>query len=81
MGDTMVMREMSLSLLPGNRKMYSPLALKGDPSSPLMGETVVRQAFGLGTDARDCEMQTGELALSDSFGKSLPLSVVLRLKR
>lgn len=41
MGDTMVMREMSLSLLPGNRKMYSPLALKGDPSSPLMGESML----------------------------------------
>ena len=72
---------LSINGILSRRDSFLVLNLYSNGFSPLMGETVVRQAFGLGTDARDCEMQTGELALSDSFGKSLPLSVVLRLKR
>ena len=40
---------------------------------------MLRQAFGLG-DA-GYEMQSGELALKDKFGKVLTLSIVVRLKR
>lgn len=72
---------LSINGILSRRDSFLVLNLYSNGFSPLMGETVVRQAFGLGTDARDCEMQTGELALSDSFGKALPLSVVLRLKR
>ena len=55
------------------------LNLYSNGFSPLLGETVLRQAFGLG-DA-GYEMQSGELALKDKFGKVLPLSIVVRLKR
>ena len=48
--------------------------------SPLLGETVVKQAFSLAPDG-NYEMQSGELALRDGFGKVLPLSIVIRLKR
>ncbi len=54
------------------------LNLYSNGFSPLLGETVVKQAFGLGKDA---EIESGELALTDRFGKALPLSVVVRLKR
>ena len=43
------------------------LNLYSNGFSPLLGETVLRQAFGLG-DA-GYEMQSGELALKDKFGK------------
>ena len=57
---------------------YLVLNLYSNGFSPLLGETVVKQAFGLGKDA---EIESGELALADRFGKALPLSVVVRLKR
>ena len=46
----------------------------------LLGETVVKEAFGLQGKA-GYEMESGELALLDSFGKALPLSIFVRLKR
>ena len=55
------------------------LNLYSNGFSPLLGETVLRQAFGLGEAGY--EMQSGELALKDKFGKVLPLSIVVRLKR
>ena len=55
------------------------LNLYSNGFSPLLGETLLRQAFDLG-DA-GYEMQSGELALKDKFGKVLPLSIVVRLKR
>ncbi len=61
------------------------LNLYSNGFSPLLGETVVREAFGLKEpDGRTdgCPgMESGELALKDRFGKSLPLSIYVRLKR
>ena len=56
------------------------LNLYSNGFSPLLGETVVKQAFSLAPDG-NYEMQSGELALRDGFGKVLPLSIVIRLKR
>lgn len=52
------------------------LNLYSNGFSPLLGETVLREAFGLKGDAK---IESGELALCDRFGKKLPLSVVVRL--
>ena len=46
--------------------------------SAMLGETVVRQAFRL---TKQDKMQSGELVLSDRFGKALPLSIFVRLER
>ena len=43
-----------------------------------MGKTVLEQAFSLKAGE---DISAGELALNDSFGKALPLSVVVRLRR
>ena len=56
------------------------LNLYSNGYSALLGETVVKEAFGLGGKA-GYEMESGELALLDSFGKALPLSIFVRLKR
>lgn len=60
------------------RESFLVLNLYSNGFSPLLGETVVKQAFGLGKDAK---IESGELALADRFGKALPLSVVVRLER
>ncbi len=59
---------------------YLVLNLYSNGFSPLLGETVVKTAFGVGK-GRDPEMESGELALTDRFGKALPLSVVVRMAR
>ena len=51
------------------------LNLYSNGYSALLGETVLRQAMRVG------EMESGELALSDRFGKALPLSIVVRMTR
>jgi len=54
------------------------LNLYSNGYSALLGETLVKEAFEL----KDVyEMESGELALCDRFGKTLPLSIVVRLKR
>ena len=55
------------------------LNLYSNGYSALLGETVVRQAFGLSD--QEVEMESGELALLDSFGKALPLSIFVRMAR
>ena len=86
---------------------FMVLNLYSNGFSPMLGETVVREAFGLqepGAAGRqstadavkaalrggnvqsksrnaDYEMESGELALRDRFGKVLPLSIVVRLRR
>ena len=71
---------------------FMVLNLYSNGFSPLLGETVVREAFGLGgTDTGKSEqgagakpsaiLESGELALSDRTGKTLPLSIFVRLKR
>ena len=57
---------------------FMVLNLYSNGFSAALGETVVRQAFKLDDSA---QMESGELALKDGFGKVLPLSTVVRLKR
>lgn len=52
------------------------LNLYSNGYSALLGETVLTQAMG-----RMKELESGELALNDSFGKALPLSIVVRGRR
>ena len=59
------------------RDAFMVLNLYSNGYSAALGETVVREAFK--GDFR--EMSSGELAFSDSFGKVLPLSIYVRLKR
>ena len=68
------------------RKSFMVLNLYSNGYSPALGETLVRQAFGLGDASLDgqnsaASLESGELALRDSFGKVLPLSIFVRLTR
>lgn len=54
------------------------LNLYSNGFSAILGETVVRQAFGLSSDVA---LDSGELVLRDRFGKNLPLSIFVRLRR
>ena len=70
----------SVSQILAPEDSFMVLNLYSNGYSALLGETVVREAFGLkGKDGY--EMESGELALLDSFGKALPLSIFVRLKR
>ena len=51
------------------------LNLYSNGYSALLGETVLRQAMRTG------QIESGELALNDKFGKALPLSIVVRMTR
>lgn len=59
------------------------LNLYSNGFSPILGETVVKEAFGLHSDGLKAgqTMESGELALKDRFGKVLPLSIFVRLRR
>lgn len=57
------------------------LNLYSNGFSAALGETVVREALGLGSGSSAESLESGELALGDSFGKVLPLSIYVRLKR
>ncbi|MBR5175538.1 MAG: class I SAM-dependent methyltransferase [Bacteroidales bacterium] len=63
-------------LAPENSFMV--LNLYSNGFSAVLGETVVRQAFGLKADTL---LESGELALKDKYGKVLPLSIFVRLRR
>ena len=63
-------------LAPQNSFMV--LNLYSNGFSAVLGETVVRQALGLKSDT---PLDSGELALKDKFGKVLPLSIYVRLRR
>ena len=58
-------------------RSFLVLNLYSNGYSAALGETLLRQAFDVGGG----EVQSGELALSDPFGKVLPLSIVVRLLR
>ena len=60
------------------RDSFMVLNLYSNGYSALLGETVVREAFKL---KGDYTLESGELALRDRFGKDLPLSIVVRLRR
>lgn len=53
------------------------LNLYSNGYSALLGETLVKEAFSKGVKT----IESGELALKDRFGKALPLSIVVRMKR
>ena len=59
------------------REGFVVLNLYSNGYSALLGETLVREAFGSGVGA----IESGELALKDSFGKVLPLSIFVRFKK
>ena len=71
-----MMKNVGSILAPENSFMV--LNLYSNGFSAALGETVVRQALGLPSDT---ELESGELALKDGFGKVLPLSIFVRLKR
>ena len=54
------------------------LNLYSNGYSPLLGETTLLQAF---RPQGEYQMESGELALRDRFGKALPLSIFVRLRR
>ena len=58
---------------------FMVLNLYSNGFSAVLGETIVRQNFCQGTAFKS--LDSGELVLKDSFGKLLPLSVVVRLRR
>jgi 23S rRNA (cytosine1962-C5)-methyltransferase len=62
-------------------KSFMVLNLYSNGYSALLGETLVREAFGLHRNDKAYELSSGELALHDKFGKDLPLSIFVRLKR
>ena len=73
------------------RDSFMVLNLYSNGYSAMLGETTVREAFGLrpesgftaapGHDGAYLALESGELALRDSLGKVLPLSIFVRLKR
>ena len=71
-----MMRNVGAILAPENSFMV--LNLYSNGFSAVLGETVVRQALGLKADTL---LDSGELALKDRFGKVLPLSIFVRLRR
>ena len=71
-----MMKTVGKILAPQNS--FLVLNLYSNGFSAILGETVVRQAFGL---APDTVLESGELVLRDRFGKNLPLSIFVRLKR
>ena len=56
---------------------FMVLNLYSNGYSPLLGETTVREAF----KGNAGQMESGELALRDRYGKALPLSIYVRMKR
>jgi len=69
----------TVSAILAPKDSFMVLNLYSNGYSAALGETVVREAFGL--PAGTPGIQTGELALKDKFGKALPLSIYVRLSR
>lgn len=96
-GEKWKLDELLFDLLKNVAQILSPrdsfmvLNLYSNGYSAMLGETVVREAFGLrpeagftaapGHDGACLALESGELALRDAFGKVLPLSIFVRLKR
>lgn len=100
-GEKWKLDELLFEMLRTVREILAPhgwmvLNLYSNGYSAALGETVVREAFGLKAEenvageaegqhngsARNCgyRMTSGELALNDKFGKALPLSIYVRLE-
>jgi 23S rRNA (cytosine1962-C5)-methyltransferase len=73
-----MLRTVSAILKPHGSFMV--LNLYSNGYSAALGETLVREAFGIKGSSPDV-LTSGELALNDKFGKVLPLSIVVRLER
>ena len=71
-----LMRDVALLLDPSPGS-FLVLNLYSNGYSPLLGETVLREAFGKGAGA----VESGELALRDRSDKILPLSIFVRMVR
>jgi len=71
-----MMKTVGKILAPENS--FLVLNLYSNGFSAILGETVVRQAFGLMSDTA---LESGELVIMDRFGKNLPLSIFVRLRR
>ena len=71
-----MMKNVGTILAPENS--FLVLNLYSNGFSAALGETVVRQALNLSPET---ELESGELALKDRFGKILPLSIFVRLRR
>ena len=69
-----MLRTVAQILAPGG---FVVLNLYSNGYSAALGETLVREAFG----APAAAITSGELALTDKFGKVLPLSIVVRLEK
>lgn len=69
-----MLKTVNLILRPENS--WTVLNLYSNGFSAALGETVVKQAFN-GIK----HIESGELALTDRFGKALPLSIVVRFER
>ena len=96
-GEKWKLDELLFDLLKNVAQILSPrdsfmvLNLYSNGYSAMLGETTVREAFGLKPEAgfeaapghtgAYLALESGELALRDSFGKVLPLSIFVRLKR
>lgn len=84
-----LLRSVSQILRP--KDSFMVLNLYSNGYSAALGETLVREAFGLGaagggsaaaeTESAAAGLTSGELALNDRFGKALPLSIYVRLER
>lgn len=70
-----MLRQVAAILAP--KDSFMVLNLYSNGYSAVLGETIVKEAFGKDYKALD----SGELVLEDSFGKKLPLSVFVRLRR
>ena len=70
-----MLRQVSSILAP--KVSFLVLNLYSNGYSAVLGETLVRQAFG----GSGMQTESGELVLEDRFGKKLPLSVVVRMRR
>lgn len=70
-----MLRQVAAILAPEDSFMV--LNLYSNGYSAVLGQTIVEEAFGKKHKSIDC----GELVLEDRFGKKLPLSVVVRLRR
>ena len=74
-----MLKTVALILAPEDSFMV--LNLYSNGYSALLGETVVKEAFFRNCPDARYEMESGELALRDRYGKALPLSIFVRLKR
>lgn len=80
-----MLRNVSAILAP--KDSFLVLNLYSNGYSAVLGETLVREAFGLGhtkdksNPEEGIRLDSGELVLDDRFGKKLPLSIFVRMRR